>query len=611
MERWLHQHIFKLGWLLTRNFNVTTVLYYLLFLPGIVLHEVVLWLVAGALNVHATRTIEWPHSQEIGELRLNFVRIAPNIPRWKRFVIALSPLVAGMLLTWHIAENVFQLDTVFSMMSSGALTDIGAALERLLAIPDFWLWFYLLFTVSNTMFASLQRDLNNAQSLLAFMSLVVVAIVLVGATSATFSYVASPFENALSVLTELVVVLIAVNFFMTVLLGTVESVIERFSSHTVTFRAGRMETAPRQPTTSGRAARARAHQRSRPRLDPKAPAITSVYKLAFPIPGGPSRETNDQLRPSLDSPVKSSDRSRSAKPASPKLTLVPPQPPVEASLSSLLRGEAPTDDAALTREPVDLPQPAGAVNAAVADMNEPPTEAAAEPSPEAVSAGVTETPTELPAADESSVPEADDALEPSEPPLAVADEPAIDLEASQADTAEPTLPASSPLTAPTTKASEDDEDSGTPSPAPSPFGVSRFRAASFTPPASPAARDEADAKPAPASSPFRSFAAPPFNAKPSPFTSSQAQAPDDPLSDPSQELPDPFSEAPAKPAAPRNPLYARISPHTNPFGQMRPAAKPSRAENKQDAEEASPFISSSRDLSYEVDEDYYSEGDDE
>ena len=67
IERWLHQHIFKVGWLLTNNFQTTTVLYYILFLPGILLHECSLWLAAGILNVRAERAIEFPAEQEIGE----------------------------------------------------------------------------------------------------------------------------------------------------------------------------------------------------------------------------------------------------------------------------------------------------------------------------------------------------------------------------------------------------------------------------------------------------------------------------------------------------------------------------------------------------------------
>jgi len=78
LERWLHQHIFKVGWLFTKSFQTTTTLYYAFFLPGIFLNELVRWMVAALLDIRAERTFEWPQQQDIGELKLNFIRIQPK-----------------------------------------------------------------------------------------------------------------------------------------------------------------------------------------------------------------------------------------------------------------------------------------------------------------------------------------------------------------------------------------------------------------------------------------------------------------------------------------------------------------------------------------------------
>jgi hypothetical protein len=64
----MHQHIFKVGWLVTKKLRTTTTLYYTIFLPGVFLHEIVLWFIAGILNVRAERAIAWPEQQAIGEL---------------------------------------------------------------------------------------------------------------------------------------------------------------------------------------------------------------------------------------------------------------------------------------------------------------------------------------------------------------------------------------------------------------------------------------------------------------------------------------------------------------------------------------------------------------
>ena len=542
MERWLHQHIFKVGWLLTRNSRVTTALYYTLFAPGILLHEVVSWLVAGILNVHATQSLAWPQSQEIGELRLNFVRISTNIPRWKRFVISLAPLVAGMLFTWHVAENVFQLDTIFAMMSSGSLVDVGAALGRLLATPDFWLWFYLLFTVSNTMFARTERSISNAQSLLSAVTVIVAAIVLVGVTSATFSYVSSPFENALSVLSELLVLLIAVNFVATIFLGTIESTIERFSDHSVTFRGGRMEMVTRQQLIEEREKeRARAKRRAAKAAAPlKAAPITSVYKLAFPIPGGPTRESGEQLRLDIAAQVQPAER-----PATTRQTL---------KLPTSQQPKPPAKPPQLPQIPSITPIESLAEKAAVS----PPVETAAEPeAPEdAISASAS----------------------PSSSPIMVENEEAADASIDELASPEPD-PAAETSQEEEPILEEDDAETPTDKPA----------------------------------VPARPFASPFAKPTTSAFTFTQEDDAEKDAIASSDDLPDPLAdeEPPAKPAAPRNPLYARATTTINPFGQIRPIPKTIKVDSDTEAEKTlASLLSSDDDLSYEQDTEYYSEEDD-
>src|SRR5215475_7197184 len=63
LEVWLHQHIFKVGWLVTNKYQTTTILYYAFFLPGILLNQLTIWTIAGFLNVRAAHSIAWPEKQ--------------------------------------------------------------------------------------------------------------------------------------------------------------------------------------------------------------------------------------------------------------------------------------------------------------------------------------------------------------------------------------------------------------------------------------------------------------------------------------------------------------------------------------------------------------------
>jgi hypothetical protein len=149
MERWLHQHIFKVGWLVTKNLRATTVFFYIFFLPGVVLHELIYWLVAGILNVRADRAIVAPEAQQIAEMKLNFIKLGKNTPRVKVVIISIAPLLGGLAVIWLITNNVLNINLVIGVLNAGG--DPWGAINLLLLTPDVWIWVYLMFAVANTM----------------------------------------------------------------------------------------------------------------------------------------------------------------------------------------------------------------------------------------------------------------------------------------------------------------------------------------------------------------------------------------------------------------------------------------------------------------------------
>ncbi|MEO8397943.1 MAG: hypothetical protein ABI700_33425, partial [Chloroflexota bacterium] len=156
LERWQHQHIFKVGWLLTKNLQTTTIFYYTFFLPGVFLHEFVYWMAAGILNVRAERAIAWPEAQAIAELNLNFIKLNRNTSRIKVAIISIMPLISGLALIWLITNNVLNLNLVIAVLNGGKLEDFGSALTLLLSTPDVWIWVYLVFAIANTMFPNME-----------------------------------------------------------------------------------------------------------------------------------------------------------------------------------------------------------------------------------------------------------------------------------------------------------------------------------------------------------------------------------------------------------------------------------------------------------------------
>lgn len=294
MGIWVHQHMFKVGWLLTQNYQTTTIFYYTFFLPGVFVHEATIWLMAGILNVRAEQAISWPEKQEMGELKLNFVKIAPRISPRRRTVITISPLIVGLLIVWLIAYSIFHVDEIAQIIQSGQLDSVVTGLQKLIQTPDFWLWFYIVFTVGNTMYPSTFKDLKGWGNL--FIGLVVGAglLLIIGLGGQIFLNVAPNIAQFLGILQSVLFLLIAFDVLVIILLAIIENIIETVTGKSVFFRKGKMITLSKEEAQAELAKQKErerlAKQRSQTHIS-ATPQISSVYELTFFVPLVPSKDT--------------------------------------------------------------------------------------------------------------------------------------------------------------------------------------------------------------------------------------------------------------------------------------------------------------------------------
>ncbi|MEM9954254.1 MAG: hypothetical protein AAF846_21770 [Chloroflexota bacterium] len=322
IERWLHQHVFKVGWLSTHNYQTTTILYYTFFMPGVILHEVVYYLMAGIMNVRAERRIKWPDEQDVAELKLNFVKLAPRTSAFRKAIITSAPLLVGLVVVWLIANNIFDIMAVVERMSSGELVDIVAGFELLLSAPLFWLWVYFIFTIANTMFPTTPKDLRGWRSVLIGLGVVAVALLVIGIGGEIFEALQTPLNIIITVLIQTFVLLILIDLLMVVLLGLIEYTIERITGHSATFRKNKLITMTRQELLEEREKEREREQKRREREQRRKDANTggpaTIYAMTFDIPDAPSKDTITQLEPlaepNIPEEVPESERSTSAVP---------------------------------------------------------------------------------------------------------------------------------------------------------------------------------------------------------------------------------------------------------------------------------------------------------
>ncbi len=290
LERWLHQHIFKVGWLLTKNLRTTTVLYYTFFLPGVVVNQLVYWMAAGILNVRAERAIAWPESQSIAELDLSFIKLSRNTGPIKIAIISLVPLLAGLGLIWLIATNVLDLSGVIALIQRGA--DPGLIVSMLINTPDIWIWVYLMFTIANTMFPD-REALRGWRPILIGGAVVIVLLYVFGVAQTMFlNNLATPITDGLNILTLIFTIVIAIDLLVTGVLGGMESIIERITKNSATFQNGKLIAITREEMLKLR--HAKQQQAKQPKT--RAPAgHPSIYKLALPIPGAPGKDISEPI----------------------------------------------------------------------------------------------------------------------------------------------------------------------------------------------------------------------------------------------------------------------------------------------------------------------------
>jgi hypothetical protein len=195
LQRLLHRELQLILALFIRPVDLALWFYAFLFFPGVLLHEGSHFLAAKLMGVrtyHFSLIPRW-----VDEDALSFGHVVlQSSGACSSAVIGAAPLITGGLFVALVGLVHLNLPAVWDAIWLGDGVALAAAWQALLERPAFWLWFYLLFTVSSTMLPSA----SDRQGWLPFMLVLLLLLgvsLLAGAGPWMLAHLSAPLNQGL------------------------------------------------------------------------------------------------------------------------------------------------------------------------------------------------------------------------------------------------------------------------------------------------------------------------------------------------------------------------------------------------------------------------------
>lgn len=205
----LHREIQAVFLLITRKPTLTIGLFSLLFFPGVFLHEVSHFLAARLLGVRTGRISLIPRATAGGKLRLGYVETEPT-DLLRDALIGIAPLLTGGLMVAHLGIARMGMLPLANAVLQKNFSLFWETLSRLPQQPDFWLWFYLAFTISSTMLPS-PSDRRAWLPITLIVAVLLALALLAGAGSWMLAHFAQPFNQVLNAVAGVFAISLVIN----------------------------------------------------------------------------------------------------------------------------------------------------------------------------------------------------------------------------------------------------------------------------------------------------------------------------------------------------------------------------------------------------------------
>jgi hypothetical protein len=212
LQRSLHFELQAVFLLITRRPAWAILIFSLIFLPGVSLHELSHFLMARLLRVRTGRVSLTPRAMPDGRLQLGYVETAVTDPL-RDALVGAAPLISGGLVVAFIGLMQLQMAPLGERLLELDLSGFLRLLPGLANHADFWLWFYLLFTVSSTMLPS-ASDRRAWLTVLLVVALLLIVALVAGAGPWMLATLAPPFNRAMRAVAAVVAISAGVHLLL-------------------------------------------------------------------------------------------------------------------------------------------------------------------------------------------------------------------------------------------------------------------------------------------------------------------------------------------------------------------------------------------------------------
>ncbi len=128
--------------------------YYLLMFPGILLHEVSHYVTARLLGIKVTDFSLGPRRRKNSNtVELGSVSVYSG-GTIRDSLVGIAPFIAGTAVLLLVSYSVFDVEALGRVWAAQGWSGFFKTVALLPQTPDFWLWLYVIFAVSNAMMPS-------------------------------------------------------------------------------------------------------------------------------------------------------------------------------------------------------------------------------------------------------------------------------------------------------------------------------------------------------------------------------------------------------------------------------------------------------------------------